>query len=102
MKAYQVEFLSKASDELANLDKAVAQRVLKKLKWLVEHFEDLTPEPLSGELKGLFKLRVGSYRVVYSFDQDKRIGDDGCGKHELLWLCHRLPRVYDTHLHGMH
>lgn len=53
MKAYQVEFFPKASDELAALDKAVAQRVLNKLKWLAEHFKDLTPEPLSGELKGL-------------------------------------------------
>ena len=28
--------------------------------------------PLRGELKGLFKLRVGSYRVFYSFDREKR------------------------------
>ena len=62
MTAYRVELLPQASDELVSLDKPVVQRVLKKLKWLAENFEDLTPETLSGELKGLFKLRVGSYR----------------------------------------
>ena len=73
MKEYRVEFLPEASDELASLDKAVAQRILKKLKWLAENFADLTPESLGGQLKGLFKLRIGSYRVFYSFDREKRI-----------------------------
>lgn len=73
MTAYQVEFLPEASAELAALDKRVGQRVLGKLRWLAENFEALRPEPLGGELKGLFKLRVGSYRVFYSFDQKKRI-----------------------------
>lgn len=54
MKDYRVEFLPEVSDELTSLDKAVAQRILKKLK-------------------GLFKLRVGSYRVFYSFDREERI-----------------------------
>jgi len=69
VKDYLAEFLPEASGEFATLDKAVAQRILKKLKWLAENFADLTPEPLSGKLKGLFKLRVGSNRVFYSFDQ---------------------------------
>jgi len=54
VKDYRVEFLPEVSDELTSLDKAVAQRILKKLK-------------------GLFKLRVGSYRVFYSFDREERI-----------------------------
>ncbi|MBC7344612.1 MAG: type II toxin-antitoxin system RelE/ParE family toxin, partial [Clostridia bacterium] len=49
------------------------QRILAKLKWLADNFADLAPEPLGGELKGLFKLRVGSYRVLYSFDREKRV-----------------------------
>ncbi|MCK4391508.1 type II toxin-antitoxin system RelE/ParE family toxin [Candidatus Bipolaricaulota bacterium] len=73
MTTYRVELLPQASDELVSLDKPVVQRVLKKLKWLAENFEDLTPETLSGELKGLFKLRVGSYRVIYSFNREERV-----------------------------
>ncbi|MDI6773528.1 MAG: type II toxin-antitoxin system RelE/ParE family toxin [bacterium] len=73
MTDYRVEFLHAAADELADLDRAPAQRILRKLKWLAEHFESLTPEPLGGGLEGLFKLRAGSYRAIYSFDRQERI-----------------------------
>ena len=72
MKDYRVEFLSEASAEVAALDKTVAQHILNKLKWLAENFTELTPEPLGDKLKGLFKLRVGNYRVFYSFNREKR------------------------------
>lgn len=73
MRAYRVEFLPEASAELAALDRAVGRRILNKLKWLAANFESLTPEPLGGELKGLFKLRVSSYRVFYSLDREKHV-----------------------------
>ena len=60
VRGYRVRFLPEAADEFASLDKTIAERVLKKLKWLAENFENLSPMPLRGELKGLFKLRVGS------------------------------------------
>lgn len=72
MTTYQVRFLPEAAEELSSLDKPIAERILKKLKWLAENFSDITPEPLGGELKGLFKLRVGSYRVLYSFNLKTR------------------------------
>ncbi len=71
--SYQVEFLPEASDELAALDITVGQRILKKLKWLAVNFAELTPESLHGELKGLFKLRVGDYRVFYSADRSRQV-----------------------------
>jgi len=70
---YQIAFLPEAAAELVALDKTVAKRVWKKIEWLAEHFEHLTPEPFVGELKGLFKLRIGAYRVVYSCNQEKRV-----------------------------
>ena len=69
----QIEFLPAASDELAALDHAIAERVWKKLQWVAEHFDHLVPERLSGELKGLFKLRIGAYRAVYSCDLERRV-----------------------------
>ncbi len=73
MTAHQVRFLPAAADELASLNRPAAQRILNKLRWLAENFENLTPEPLRGDLQGLFKLRVGSYRVLYSFDQTTQV-----------------------------
>ena len=63
--SYRVEFKPKAVDDLRHIDKAMAQRVLRRLKWFSENFDTVTSEPLTAELKGLFKLRVGSYRVIY-------------------------------------
>lgn len=31
------------------------------------NFENVSPQALSSNLSGLFKLRVGDYRVIYSF-----------------------------------
>lgn len=61
---YRVEFTAGAETDLARLDKPIAQRVLKRLRWLAENFELITPETLTGQWQGVFKLRVGDYRVL--------------------------------------
>lgn len=69
---FQVEFTAGAEADLGRLDKPVAQRVLKKLRWLAENFEIITPETLTGQWHGVFKLRVGDYRVLYTCDREKQ------------------------------
>ena len=69
---FQVEFTATAQSDLARLDKPMAQRVLKKLRWLAENFEAITPEALTGQWQGVFKLRVGDYRVLYTCDREKQ------------------------------
>ena len=66
---YHVAFTPDAETDLARLDKSIAQRVLKKLRWLAENFEVITPESLTGEWQGVFKLRVGDYRVLYTCNE---------------------------------
>ena len=68
---YDVEFLPEAAEDLAQLDKAIAQRVLRKLRWLAENLDSLRPEPLSGSFLGLMKLRVGDYRIIYQVDHER-------------------------------
>ncbi len=70
---YQVKFMPRAADDLSRLHKVIAQRILTKVRWLSENFDNLTPEVLIGEWKGLFKLRVGSYRVVYTVSQKDQL-----------------------------
>ncbi|MGD1895375.1 MAG: type II toxin-antitoxin system RelE/ParE family toxin [Phormidesmis sp.] len=65
--SYKVEISDTAMKDLKKLNSQVRTRILKKIAWLGEHFESLVPQPLTGDLSGLFKLRVGDYRVVYSF-----------------------------------
>jgi mRNA interferase RelE/StbE len=73
MSAYAVELLRQAADDLAALDPIVAGRIGRKLQWLGVNFSDVQLEPLTGDLKGLFKLRVGSYRAIYSIYHDRRV-----------------------------
>ena len=70
---YQVEFRPSAAQDFDNLDKLVADRLLKKLRWLAENFESVKPEPLTGPFSGLFKLRVGDYRVIYQPDTERKV-----------------------------
>jgi len=61
---YRVEITGDAEHDLEQLDRQVAKRLYKRLKWLEENFERITPEPLKGPLADLYKFRVGDYRVL--------------------------------------
>lgn len=64
---YKTFFTEEAETSLENLDKTIAQRLLKKLRWLAENFETIIPEPLTAQWQGFYKLRVGDYRIIYSY-----------------------------------
>ncbi len=70
---YRAEITEDVVRDLRQLDKQVAQRLLKRLKWLEENFERITPEPLSGPLAGLYKFRVGDYRVLYDIFRKEQV-----------------------------
>ena len=65
---YRVEFTPEAADNLANLSQTIQERILRKIKWLSENFGDVSHQGLSAYLSWLSKLRIGDYRVIYSFD----------------------------------
>jgi mRNA interferase RelE/StbE len=69
---YQVQFLPEATEALGRLDKPVAQRLLKKLRWLAENFDSLKPESLAGPFGSFLKFRVGDYRIIYRVDRQNR------------------------------
>lgn len=48
-----------AEDDLAKLDKPIRRRVLEKIDWLEDNFDDILPRPLSNELASFYKLKVG-------------------------------------------
>ena len=69
---YDVVFSDRAQSDIRRLDRATAQRVIGKLRWLAENFEATKLTALTGPEQGRFRLRVGDYRVVYAVDQKKR------------------------------
>jgi mRNA interferase RelE/StbE len=62
---YRIHILDAAARELARLDKPVGRRVVKRIRWLAANLDDLTPESLTGDLAGFYRLRAGDYRVLY-------------------------------------
>ncbi len=66
----KVEWTEDAIEDLSRLDKPIIRRILKKVSWFSDNFDSITPESLSGDFKGAFKLRLGDWRVVYTIEND--------------------------------
>jgi len=70
---YQIRIQDAAARDLARLDPAVARRIVNRIRWFAENLDDIKPEALTGDLAGLYKLRVGDYRVVYELVLSEQI-----------------------------
>ena len=64
----KIEWTEGATKDLERLDKPIARRILRRLAWVSKNFQSIVPEPLTGELKGTFKLRIGNWRAVYTVE----------------------------------
>lgn len=62
---FQLRIAAGAEDDLSHLDKSVAQRIARKLIWLSHNARQYPHNALTGDLAGLFRYRVGDYRVIY-------------------------------------
>ncbi len=71
--AYQVEFRQEGLDDLRRLDRAVAPANPQQVEVVDASFDHIIPQPLTGELQGLFKLRVGDYRIIYSVNSEQSL-----------------------------
>jgi len=66
---YKIIFDRKALDFFKKLYKPVCERIGKKIEALKENPE--LGVPLLGNLSGLWKLRIGDYRIIYKiFNND--------------------------------
>jgi len=65
---YKVDFTPQAFEDISKLDRAVIDRVTKKIDWLSESLDAISPQALKGKLHGTFKLVIGDWRVIYTPD----------------------------------
>ncbi len=70
---YLLKLTSSAEEDLSRLDKPISRFIYKRLRWLAENFESVTPIPLKGEFEVFNKFRVGDYRALYTFDTARKI-----------------------------
>jgi mRNA interferase RelE/StbE len=69
----KVVWTENAIKDLEKIDKLITRRIFRRIAWLASNFERVAAEPLAGEFKGTFKLRIGDWRVVYSVEGDNII-----------------------------
>ena len=69
---YRLEFVSSASREFLALPAAVRERIDKRLVGLKENPRPSGVKSLRGQ-EGLWRIRVGGYRVVYQIDDGLRL-----------------------------
>jgi len=72
---WKIEFDPAAIKELEKLDKTVERRIVKFLRERVASLDD--PRQIGGSLKGtksgLWKYRVGDYRIICSLEHDRLV-----------------------------
>ena len=60
-----IKWEKSAIADLDDIDFSIAGKIVAKVSWLSENYEHIVPELLHYDLKGIYKLRVGDYRILY-------------------------------------
>lgn len=72
---YKLKFDKQAVKQLKKIDKPIAEMILR---WLYKNVDNTTNpkqhgKNLKGDLKGLWRYRVGNYRVICHINDDELI-----------------------------
>jgi mRNA interferase RelE/StbE len=73
--AWNLELSPRAQQQLDKLDKTAARRIAKFLYERVGRLNDPRQigEPLQGSLIGLWRYRVGHYRIICTLEHDRLV-----------------------------
>ena len=73
-RVFEIEIHDRARKELERLPAKIARAIADALEVLrTDPFSGPNVRRLHGELDGMFRLRVGSYRILYEIDGKGRI-----------------------------
>ena len=75
MAIWTVKVSSKAERYLVKLDQVLKERIKKELTSLSDSENPLSHEnvkPLTGDLRGFYRMRIGRYRVVFALLNDAK------------------------------
>ena len=72
---WKVEFTQDAAKDLRRLDNSVQQQILRYMQERVATGDDPRRfgKPLRGDKKGLWRYRVGNYRIICLLEDEKMI-----------------------------
>jgi mRNA-degrading endonuclease RelE of RelBE toxin-antitoxin system len=57
-------------DALSDVPPDDLRRIIQKTEWLWTNRKAVTHYPLSQNLSGFYKRRVGKYRIIYTYDSN--------------------------------
>ncbi len=72
---YKVTFLPDAENSFGRLDKSVQKRISYKIDWLAQNADKVIHHPLKSlpdDLRGLCRMRIGNYRIIYWLYNEKK------------------------------
>ena len=67
--AYKIRYKNSVSHDLKKISKSVVSRIIDKLETALAQ-NPYAGKLLTGEFKGLYRLRAGDYRIIYSIFDD--------------------------------
>ncbi len=71
---YILQYSKQAKKDFGKLDQGIVERIVLKLEVYCKNENPLLfAKTLSGNLQGLFRFRVGNYRVIFQKDAQGRI-----------------------------
>ena len=73
MKKYAVAFKPSAKKDLERMSKKERQSASARIDFLADNPRPNWAEMTTGDLRGLWKFRVGDYRVAYRIEDDRLI-----------------------------
>ncbi len=65
---YRVELTPTAEKDLSRLTKQQAQLAVNRLRRLGQNAETINHRALAGQMRGVFRFRIGDYRALYTLD----------------------------------
>ena len=74
-RLWRVEFIAEAARELHKLGRQAERLILHYLRQRIATSDDPRRfgRPLTGDLKGFWRYRVGDYRIVASIESDRMV-----------------------------
>jgi mRNA interferase RelE/StbE len=66
---YSIQWHEEAINDLKNIDRQTQKKIIVRVKNYLSKDSISLGEPLKGIFKGLYRYRLGSYRIIYAIDR---------------------------------
>lgn len=65
--AWKIKYEKEGEKDFTKLDFAVQGQIARRLLWFAANFDSMRPQALQADWSGYFKIRVGRWRIMYTF-----------------------------------